>query len=95
MKKEDKEEKKQLGKRQNRSFEEESKDVFELREEEKDLLRKEAKGKIDNEVITAVKQSEVCLFCNLQDLFTKYEFDDSHIIEPKYVRKSLEQIFFD
>lgn len=38
-------------------------------------LAKEASGKINKEVIKAVKQSDICLFCNLQDLFTKYEYD--------------------
>jgi hypothetical protein len=45
--------------------------------EEKEELKKEAeKKKIDKQALKVVKQSDICLFCNLQDLFTKYEFDE-------------------
>ena len=50
-----------------------------------------------------VKQSEICLFCNLQDMFQKYAHDQSlpkgggdydRILEPRQVRHSLERINF-
>ncbi len=45
--------------------------------EEKEELRKEAeKKRIDKQALKVVKQSDICLFCNLQDLFTKYEFEE-------------------
>lgn len=46
--------------------------------EEKEELRKEAeKKRIDKQALKVVKQSDICLFCNLQDLFTKYEFEET------------------
>lgn len=62
---------------------------------EEAMLASEARGKITKEHIKAVKQSDVCLFCNLYDLFTKYEYDTNTVIQPKKVRSSLESIFFE
>ncbi len=64
--------------------------------EEKEELRKEAeKKKIDKQALKVVKQSDICLFCNLQDLFTKYEFDEleHQVLQPRQVRNSLEELF--
>ncbi len=62
---------------------------------EEALLASEARGKVTKEFIKSVKQSDVCLFCNLHDLFTKYEYDTTQVIQPKKVRNSLESIFFE
>jgi signal recognition particle receptor subunit beta len=63
--------------------------------EEKEQLRVEAeKKKIDKQALKVVKQTDICLFCNLQDLFTKYEYEDNReVLQPRQVRKSLEEIF--
>eukprot|EP00347_Sterkiella_histriomuscorum_P007794 403347537 len=66
-----------------------------LTKEEVEQLQKEIRGKINKDIIKSVQQSEVCLFCNLQDLFTKYEYQTGKVLEPKKVRQSLEQIFSD
>lgn len=68
--------------------------VSALSEEEFTVLREEAeKKKVDQKILKVVKQSEICLFCNLQDLFTKYEFDEKEILQPRQVRKSLQEFF--
>lgn len=38
------------------------------------ILLKELKEKPMKEYIVSVKQNEICLFCNLYDLFTSYEY---------------------
>ncbi|CDW76032.1 inactive ubiquitin carboxyl-terminal hydrolase 53-like [Stylonychia lemnae] len=63
--------------------------------EDLEKLKQEIEFKFDKEVIKTVKQSDVCLYCNLLDLFTKYEYDQGKVLEPKKVRQSLEQIFLD
>lgn len=59
------------------------------------ILKKEMSQKIDKEYMQSVKQNEICLFCNLYDLFTNYEYIEKDVLQPKKVRISLEQIFFD
>jgi hypothetical protein len=65
-----------------------------LSAEEWETLRAEAdKKRVDKSLIKIVKQKDICLFCNLLDLFTKYEFDDNSVLQPRSVRKSLEELF--
>lgn len=52
-----------------------------LNDDEKLALKLEAdKKKVDKSVLKIVRQTDICLFCNLQDLFTKYEFDEKDIL---------------
>jgi hypothetical protein len=55
-----------------------------LSEKEKEELRVEAeKKKLDKSLLKVVKQTDICLFCNLEDLFTKYEFDEKEVLQPR------------
>lgn len=39
--------------------------------------------------------SQICLYCNLQHIFTLYEFSDEtdRVLKPKSVRQSLRELF--
>lgn len=50
------------------------------------MLKSEIKGPINKDILKSVKQSDVCLFCNLYDLFTKYEYENGKVLEPRKVR---------
>lgn len=55
--------------------------ILTLNDDEKLALKLEAdKKKVDKSVLKIVRQTDICLFCNLQDLFTKYEFDEKDIL---------------
>lgn len=70
--------------------------IFLERALQEDERREEKKREEEGRVM----QSQICIFCTLSELFDRYEFNSQEeegagVIEPKVVRKALENLNFD